>query len=165
MARPRDVIVAWLDAMNRRDAPAVAALYHEDAVVWQLPAGEPLVGRQAELAALLAFFQAFPDNSTHREALFEAGAWVVLEWCSEGTWRGAFAGRAPTGRGFTLRGCALFHIVEGQITEQRAYWDTGTWLEQLGIPPADGLWPRPRVRDPRPRGGQRRAGGADAGRR
>ena len=164
MATPRDVIGAWLDAMNRRDAPAVAALYHADAVVWQLPAGEPLVGRQAQLEALVTFFQAFPDDSTHCEELFEAGEWAILEWCSEGTWRGTFAGRAPTGRAYALRGCALFHISDGQITHQRAYWDTASWLEQLGIPAVGLPWPRPRVRRRR-RGVPRREGSGDAGSR
>src|SRR5437660_7096224 len=47
MGSPRDVVLAWVDAFNRRDAPAAAALYHDDAVNTQVAAGGPTVGRQA----------------------------------------------------------------------------------------------------------------------
>lgn len=47
MPSPREVVLAWVDAFNRRDAAAAAALYHEDAVNIQVAAGEPTVGRQA----------------------------------------------------------------------------------------------------------------------
>ena len=73
MEKPREVTFAWIDAFNRRDARAAAALYHDDAVNWQIPASEPTIGRQALLDELLAFFQAFPDNYTHLESLFEEG--------------------------------------------------------------------------------------------
>src|SRR5215204_6914374 len=101
MATPRDVIIAWVDALDRRDAHAAAALYLEDATVWQLPAAEPRVGRQATCEGLLAFFQAFPDAYTHLESLFEDGEWAILEWSGGGTWRGEFVGQPPNGRSFT----------------------------------------------------------------
>ena len=47
---------------------------------------------------------------------------------------GEFAGHAPTGRSFTLRGCGFFQIVDGKIRSQRGYWDRATWFNQLGLP-------------------------------
>ena len=108
-------------------------------MTWQIPAGEPAIGRQALLDELLAFFQAFPDNYMHLESLFEEGEWAIIEWSGGGTWRGEFAGLPPNGRSFTLRGGGFFHIVAGKITLQRGYWDKATWFGQLGIPLAGDL--------------------------
>src|SRR5437667_11236645 len=64
-----------------------------------------------------AFFLAFPHNYTR--AHFRDGERAFIEWRGGGTMRGAFAGHAPTGRSFTLRGCGFFHIVDGRIRFQR----------------------------------------------
>ncbi len=134
MKRPRDVVAAWVDAFNRRDPEAAAALYHEDAVNWQVAAGEPMAGREAILADFRKFFAAFPDTYTNIENLFEDGDWAILEWAGGGSWQSDFAGLKPNGRSFTLRGCGFFQVIEGKIGLQRGYWDKLTWFGQLGIP-------------------------------
>ena len=60
MGSAREVILAWVDAFNRRDAEAAAALYHDDATNLQVAIGQPLVGRPAILEDLRGFFRAFP---------------------------------------------------------------------------------------------------------
>jgi steroid delta-isomerase-like uncharacterized protein len=134
MKTPREVVQAWIAAFNQRDAHAATALYHEDATNMQVAAGAPVVGKQAVLADFLVFFRAFPDTFTRVENLFEDGEWAILEWTGGGTWRGEFAGSAPNGKAFTLRGCGFFHVVEGAIRFQRGYWDKASWFSQLGIP-------------------------------
>ena len=62
MRSPCDVVLAWVDAFNRRDPLAAAAPYHDDAVNPQVTAGRPTVCRQAVLEELLAFFRALPDS-------------------------------------------------------------------------------------------------------
>lgn len=62
--RPREVVQLWIDAFNRGDAAALAALYHRDAVNHQV-ALEPVEGR----AAIRAMFE--------RE--FGAAAMVCIE--------------------------------------------------------------------------------------
>jgi steroid delta-isomerase-like uncharacterized protein len=133
-ASPRDVVLAWVDAFNRRDAHAAAALYHDDAVNTQVAAGEALVGRPAILEDLLAFFRAFPDSYTRPVNLFEDGEWAMLEWTGGGTWRGEFVRLPPNRRAFTLQGCGFFQVTGGKIRFQRGYWDKATWFGQLGIP-------------------------------
>jgi len=93
MRSAREVILAWVDAFNRRDAEA-AALYHDDATNLQVAVGQPLVGRTAIHEDLRTFFGAFPDTFTKMEGLLEDGEWVALEWSGGGTWRGEF--RRPT---------------------------------------------------------------------
>ena len=95
---PREVVLAWVEAFNRRDADAAAALYHEDAVNLQVAAGEPTVGRRAMRDGFAYFFRAFPDNYTTPVNLLQDGEWAVLEWEGGGTWRGEFAGQPPNAR-------------------------------------------------------------------
>jgi hypothetical protein len=71
---------------------------------------------------------------------------VIIEWTGGGTFRGEFAGHAPNGRSFTLKGCGFFHVVDGLIRSQRGYWDKTTWFSQLDIPL--------RITSPRGRGRQ-----------
>ena len=63
---PKEVTGLWVEAFNRRDADALAPLYHADATNHQVAAGEPAVGRDAR-----AFFRAFPDNFTGVEGLYQ----------------------------------------------------------------------------------------------
>jgi steroid delta-isomerase-like uncharacterized protein len=133
---PRDVVLAWVDAFNRRDADAAASLYHQDAINVQVSAGEPTVGQQAMREGFAYFFRAFPDNYTQMVNLFEDGEWAILEWEGGGTWRGEFAGQLGNGRSFQIQGCGFFHIVSGKIKFQRGYWDRASWFGQLGIPVA-----------------------------
>ena len=52
------------------------------------------------------------------ENIFEDGEWAILEW------------QDPKG----LRGCGLFHVVDGKIEFQRGYWDRLSFLRQQGLP-------------------------------
>jgi steroid delta-isomerase-like uncharacterized protein len=134
MLTPKQVLTEWAAALNRRDAAAAAALYHDDAMNMQVAWGEPVRGQQAMLDSLHAILRAFPDSTTQVEHLFEEGEWAIMEWSFSGTFRGAFAGHAPTGRRFMLRGCECFHVTDGKIRFQRGYWDRATWFRQLGLP-------------------------------
>jgi steroid delta-isomerase-like uncharacterized protein len=133
METPKEVVLAWVDAFNRRDAHAAAALYHDDAVNLQVPHGTPVVGRTAMLDAFTKIMGAFPDSSTRTVNLFVDGEWVILECEFGGTWRGQLAGHEPNGRTFKVQGCEFFQVVDGKITCQRGYWDKATWFGQLGI--------------------------------
>lgn len=113
---PKEVVTAWVDAFNRQDVEALAAMYAEDAVNHQV-AETPVAGRAAIGAKFAAGFAAaemvcIPEN------LFEDGEWAILEW------------RDPLG----LRGCGFFRVVEGRIAFQRGYWDKLSFLRQHGLP-------------------------------
>src|SRR5438876_12072669 len=81
----------WVNAFNKRDARAAAALYHDDAVNTQVAADRPAVGRQALLAELLAFSRAFLDSYTRPVDLLQDGAWAILEGAGGRTSRAEFA--------------------------------------------------------------------------
>jgi len=117
---PKEVVKAWIEAFNRADAAALAALYAENAINHQV-AERPVEGREAIAAQFEAEFArarmiCIPDN------LFEDGDWAILEWSD------------PLG----LRGCGFFHILDGKIAFQRGYWDKLSFLRLHGLPLPEG---------------------------
>lgn len=103
---PRETLDAWLRCFNAGDSDAIAALYAEDAVNFQVALGEPVVGRAAirqmhrELFASGAL-QCIPVN------IVADDSWAALEWTD------------PEG----FRGSGFFQIADGLIVTQRGYWD------------------------------------------
>jgi len=118
--QPRELVLAWVDAFNRADVDALAALYADDAVNHQV-AESPVHGRDA-IRAMFASGFARADMVCVVENLFEDGEWAILEW------------RDPLG----LRGCGVFHVVNGKIVFQRGYWDKLSFLRAQGLPLPEG---------------------------
>lgn len=116
MLRPAALVAAWVDAFNRADSDALAALYAKDAVNHQV-AESPVSGRKA---IRQMFAQGFATAKMHCivENVFEDGDWAILEW------------RDPLG----LRGCGFFQVKRGVIVFQRGYWDKLSFLRQQGLP-------------------------------
>ncbi|MEM8959073.1 MAG: nuclear transport factor 2 family protein [Pseudomonadota bacterium] len=115
-ASPRKIVESWVEAFNRADIDALAALYHEDAVNHQV-AYAPVTGR----AAIKEFFEtefARADMECRIENLFQDGDWAILEWSD------------PNG----LRGCGFFRTANGRIAFQRGYFDRLSFLEAQGLP-------------------------------
>ena len=105
MKTPKDVVNAWVDAFNAKDADSLAELYAEDAVNHQV-ANEPVVGKTAIHQMFREEFSS-ADMEAIVEHIFQDGQWAILEW------------RDPLG----LRGCGFFQVVNGKIVFQRGYWD------------------------------------------
>ena len=114
--RAKDLVRAWVDAFNRADVEALAALYRDDAINHQV-AEAPVQGRQAIREMFAADF-AQAEMVCVVENLFEDGEWAILEW------------RDPLG----LRGCGFFHVIDGKIVFQRGYWDKLSLLKIRGLP-------------------------------
>ena len=114
--RPKEVVLAWVDAFNRTDVDALAAMYKDDAINHQV-AEDPVEGRAAILGMFAAGF-ARTAMVCIGENLFEDGEWAILEW------------RDPQG----LRGCGFFHVVDGKIAFQRGYWDKLSFLKLHDLP-------------------------------
>jgi limonene-1,2-epoxide hydrolase len=114
--RPREVILAFVEAFNRGDPDEMAAFYAEGAVNHQV-VREPIEGR----AAIREMFAREFDQTKMVcivENIFEDGQWAILEW------------KDPLG----LRGCGFFRIEEDKIAFQRGYWDRLSFLKAHGLP-------------------------------
>lgn len=116
ISTPRETVLAWIDAFNRADVEALAAMYSEDAVNHQV-AEAPVAGREA-IRRMFAKGFAMAKMVCVMENLFEDGQWAILEW------------RDPLG----LRGCGFFQVVQGRIVFQRGYWDEISFLRSQGLP-------------------------------
>jgi limonene-1,2-epoxide hydrolase len=113
---PKELVRAWVEAFNRADVDALAALYEEDAVNHQV-AESPVQGRSSIREMLKKGFTA-AKMVCIVENLFQDGEWAILEW------------RDPKG----LRGCGFFHVQHDKITFQRGYWDKLSFSKSHGIP-------------------------------
>ena len=124
----------WIDAFQRCDVDAVVACYAEDAINFQVAAGEPSVGIEQIRIDTVEFFRGFPDAWSRVENLIGDGDWAAWEWVGGGTFDGEFYGNRPTGNTFEIRGCGFFQFRGDKIIYQRGYWDKLSWFKQVGLP-------------------------------
>lgn len=133
MRNVADVIKAWVTAANAHDPERVAALYSPHAQLlytW----GELLDGQDSINQHFADFFRAFPTWEKQPYSLIQGTHdWAVLEWQAHARFDGPYRDAAPTGRSFQLRGCGVFHVVDGRIRLHRRYLDRKEWFRQLGI--------------------------------
>lgn len=129
----KTVLTQWIDAFAARDADALAALYHDDAIHWQV-ADEPVMGKVQIRDTLARFFRAFPDARTRVETVIAEGEWAAFEWIGSGTFTEDLGAVQATGKRYALRGCGFFRIKDGKIKLQRGYWDKASWYAQIDVP-------------------------------
>lgn len=134
MTDPKELLKVWIDAFERKDLEAVVECYAEDAVNFQVAAGQPAVGSEEIERDTEEFFRGFPDAWARVENLIGDGDWAAWEWVGGGTFLGEFYGNQPTGRSFEIRGCGFFQFRDGKIVLQRGYWDKYSWFSQIGLP-------------------------------
>jgi limonene-1,2-epoxide hydrolase len=112
--KPKEVLLAWIDAFNHSDTEALSELYHEDAINHQV-ANMPVNGRVAIKKMFEDEFAA-TEMVCLPETIFEDGEWAIMEW------------KDPKG----FRGCGFFHVVNSKIKLQRGYWDKLSFLKLYG---------------------------------
>ena len=129
----------FADAINRRDANAVAAVHASDAEVYVMtPEGHK--GRDAIRKFNEDFFRAFPDITLRTLNIVSKGDTAAAELVLTGTHKGPLelptGTLAPTNRQVSLRGATFFRINrEGLIAEAHGYFDSASLLQQLGVKP------------------------------
>jgi hypothetical protein len=109
------ILLQWIDAFNRADVEALAALYTGDAINHQV-ANDPVEGKAA-IKQMFADEFAATEMVCIPENIFEDGEWAIMEW------------KDPKG----LRGCGFFHVVDGKIVLQRGYWDKLSFMKIQGL--------------------------------
>jgi steroid delta-isomerase-like uncharacterized protein len=133
MSESKKLIRKWIDAFTRKDLEAVMDCYADDAVNWQVAAGEPTIGKEQIRKDTAEFFKGFPDFYSIVENIIADEDWAVWEWLGGGTFGGEFYGSQPTHKSYELRGCGFFQFNDGKIILQRGYWDKLTWFSQVGL--------------------------------
>ncbi|MGB7070185.1 MAG: ester cyclase [Pyrinomonadaceae bacterium] len=127
------LLESWIADFNGKDLDAVTNRYAENAVNFQVAAGDPAIGRLQIKSDTREFFTGFPDAWAKVENLMGDGNRAAWEWIGGGTFKGEFYGNHPTGRSFELRGCGFFLFKDDKIVLQRGYWDKHTWFSQIGL--------------------------------
>lgn len=116
MAKPREILLQFIEAFNNADIEKLSSLYADDAINHQV-ANEPVVGKTAITEMFKQEFVT-ADMVCIVENIFEDGEWAIMEW------------KDPLG----LRGCGFFHIQNNKIVFQRGYWDKLSFLKQNDLP-------------------------------
>lgn len=136
-----DLARRYVDTFNDRDVDAWAALFAEDAVVHDPFIPEPAKGRDAIKAVVTGMLRAFPDlrwRQLRPEISLEDR--VAVELAVHGVNTGSLEmaeGELPaTGRTISFETGTFWMIgPDGQITEERSYFDATGVGAQLGIVP------------------------------
>lgn len=110
------VTLAFNEALNRHDVPAMARLLHEDTVfenTFPAPDGTRYVGKAAVISFWEAFFRDAPHAAIEIEEIFGSGERCVMRWTYH--WRDA------TGAPGHVRGVDVMRVVGGLIHEKLSY--------------------------------------------
>lgn len=134
------LIRTLIGAFNDHDGRAFAACYAPDANVIDPQYPEPLVGTEAIVADVEAWFASFPDIVGRVERSVAAGRDVAIAYRMEGTHGGPLAmpdgELAATGASIELAVATIGRVDgEGRIVEERRYYDLAGVMAQLGSTP------------------------------
>jgi steroid delta-isomerase-like uncharacterized protein len=129
---PLATVRAYLAALNRGDADAVAACVSEDFVNEHTSAlGESITGRQAYRRRLEQFLARFRGLRYEEEQTITEGPLVAVAYRMSASWRRP--GADPSGeRPFLIRGIFRFRVEAGLIVHRVDYWDSADFERQVG---------------------------------
>jgi steroid delta-isomerase-like uncharacterized protein len=128
-----------VDAIKSRDAGALAVLFADDAVLRHPLNPLPMQGKAAIEASERALFDAFSDIDVEVLRVVAEGDDVVMEIVIRATNTGALDVGAndmlpPTNQRIELPSVWLLSLgTDGRIVEERDYFDTATFVRQLGL--------------------------------
>jgi steroid delta-isomerase-like uncharacterized protein len=133
-----DKVRSYFDAMDNRDAAAMASHWREDGVEDVVPVGV-MRGRDELRAFFASMFAAMPDARTTVTRLVAGEQSCAVEWRIEGTFDGApYMGLEPTGKHVEIRGFDLIEVEDGELVSNTAYFDGAAFARQIGMLPPDG---------------------------
>jgi steroid delta-isomerase-like uncharacterized protein len=128
------IVRRFWEAFNRHDLDATDALVRADFVDHETDGStRTREGRRRQGEGFLA---AFPDAQFTLEDLIAEGDRVAYRFTYRGTHQGPLMGTPPTAKAVSFSGMAIDRVVDGQIVEQWANFDTLSLLQQLGAIPS-----------------------------
>jgi steroid delta-isomerase-like uncharacterized protein len=126
----------FVEAWNARDPGAIAAHFTPEGVRHQFALPEArLVGRDAIAQTVSASFHAVPDATlVVRDQMVGQDGRLTFEWTWGGTHENDFPGLPASGAQLSLPGVSICRFDgDGQIEEERVYWDTATLMAAAGV--------------------------------
>ena len=133
----RDLYLSW----NERDFERSVEMTHPDGEILVIGTGEKFEGHEGVRRYNANWAEGFPDGEITIDRIIDAGDHVVVEFTGRGTHTGTLTtsmGPIPaTGRQMTLSLCDVLEFQDGKVKKQRAYFDTGSMMAQLGLLPQE----------------------------
>ncbi len=124
MSHGADVVRSYLHAFATGDPHAIAAFVTDDFVNEHTSAlGSSCTGRDDYLARLPDFLAAFPGLRYHVERVVVDGDHAAATYRMTAT---------SEGHPVDLRGVMVFELDGGRIARRTDYWDSLTYLRQVG---------------------------------
>lgn len=129
------------DAWNSQDWDTFKKRHSEDTAVYWPGRPEPTRGKKAHHEEAIEFFKTFPDNHVGNrpyKVLFGQGDWT----CSVATFTGTMKGPMktadgkeipPTNKKFEVEFCTVAHWKDGEIVEEKLFYDLVSLMKQLGL--------------------------------
>ena len=131
------VVEDYFEALGRRDAEAMAALWAPD--------GEEHIAGQVDARGpdgvrtyFTEFFAAFPDFALTVRSTAGNGDRTAVHWTATGTHLGGLSGLAPTGARVDFEGIDMLQVRDGLIVRNDAVADSMSVARQLGMLPRAG---------------------------
>ena len=129
------------DAWNSQDWDTFGERHSQDTVVYWPGQPEPTRGVDTHRAESAEFFKTFPDNHIDNRpyrVLFGQGDWTCSVARFTGTMKGPMKGTdgrmiPPTTTSFEIDFCTVAHWKDGQIVEERLFYDLVGMLKQIGV--------------------------------
>jgi steroid delta-isomerase-like uncharacterized protein len=117
------------------DPDKIASFCTDDCVFENVGGGSVHRGHEELKAWAAGVFAAIPDFKLEVKSLFVAGDWAGCEWIETGTQTGEMPPFPATGKSFSVRGASIVEVREGKVSREAMYWDSATFLRQLGLMP------------------------------
>ena len=127
---------AWSDHdLDRLLALLADAFVSRSSLSQGRPADKDMIARGFKM-----FMKALPDLREELISVVAEGDSVACQIVETATFTGPMelpgGTVAPTNRAYTLAVGSFFRLdADGLLVEQRTYWDTASWAEQIGIDP------------------------------
>ncbi len=132
----KDALDRNITAINGRDIEGFLANQQPD-VVFELPGGVSLRGRDELRQYMEAMWKAFPDGKLTFGAQVFGDGIAATEVVFTGTHTGPMPAPngsiPPTGKAVTTHSMSLLHIKDGLIASEHVYGDQLEMMTQLGL--------------------------------
>ncbi len=128
------------DAWNSKDWETFEKRHGKNVAVYWPGQTEPTRGRVAHYKEAVEFFKAFPDNRVENrpyKIFFAQGDYTASVAKFTGTFAGPMKGPdgktiSPTNKKFEVEFATIAHWVNGEIAEERLFYDLTSVMKQIG---------------------------------
>jgi steroid delta-isomerase-like uncharacterized protein len=129
------IVRAWLDALDRHDTLALAALYADSAKIFSPNWEGAETGPPGIRKVYRRYFTSTPDLQHRIIHLIVTDSALVIEYFQRGTLQNPEGGTPAymQGKKYELQCCTRMDIRNGKIQRQVSYFDQVAFLRQMGF--------------------------------